>query len=727
MGAAVLFCAAFPGRSDEPPAHSNQDRGEPATIEAERMSFERPTNLAIGEGNVVVRYKDATLRAERVKLDTVTKDVWAEGNVRLNRQDQEWVAPAVYYNLETRALKTENVRGFFDPLIVRADSVSQIDSNHYAYTRATATTCDYEQPHFRLEATRGEIWPGDRVVLYNATLRIGNVPVFWFPMVVWALKGDNPPIGITLGASSRSGFFFLSTIYFRLNEDVQLGIHLDERTRRGFGTGADLNYRLGETGEGLLRGYYINDAEPTDRLDREAGKDIPTNRYRAQWRHRQELTDDIDLKIYLNKLSDSDIIDDFFNDEFRREREPDSVADITKRGPNYTLSLLARPQFNDFFADVERLPELKLAVNRTRLGKTPVFYEGESSVAQLHADPGDTGSTNFVGSAVRADTFHQLVLPQRYFGWLSVVPRAGVRGTYYSRAPATAPDTEDVTRVVYDLGLETSFTASQTWPDVQNKRLGIDGLRHIVQPFANYQWVREPDKLPDDLFQFDTVRSITNSVGDAISLTRFSPLDFPAFNTIDDIERQNTVRFGLRQKLQTRRGGRPRDLVELTGWTDWRLEQNGGESDFSDFFGTLRVRPWDWFALEAFTRYGLNDGSLRELNTRVRVIDADRWSVGVGTRFLKDDSNLISFSQTYRLTRNWTVQTYHRVDMEDGVWEEQEYSLRQETHDWFINYGVRYREQRASSDEVAVFFAVTLKAYPGIGLSVNRIDVGGED
>ena len=55
----------------------------------------------------------ATLRADKVRFNTVTKDAWAEGNVRLNREGQEWVAPSIYYNFDTRALKTEDVRGFF--------------------------------------------------------------------------------------------------------------------------------------------------------------------------------------------------------------------------------------------------------------------------------------------------------------------------------------------------------------------------------------------------------------------------------------------------------------------------------------------------------------------------------------------------------------------------------------------------------------------------------------
>jgi hypothetical protein len=267
--------------------------------------------------------------------------------------------------------------------------------------------------------------------------------------------------------------------------------------------------------------------------------------------------------------------------------------------------------------------------------------------------------------------------------------------------------------------METSFKMSRSWDGAHSDWLRVDGLRHIVQPFANYQWVPRPDKTTNELFQFDSLRETTLRNGSLLSLTRYSPLEFPAYNTIDTIDAQNTLRFGLRQALQTRRDGQAWNLVELTGWTDWRIEKDKGQTDFSDFFGTVELRPWDWLALDGFARYGLNDGVLHEVNTAARLINADRWSFGVGTRYLHDDSNLVTASLVYRLTRRWTAQVYQRVDLEDGNWEEQEYVLRQETHDWLINYGFRYRSQRDRNDEMTAFFSVTLKAFPNFSLTVN--------
>lgn len=719
-------------------AWADEEHGPAATIDAQEMNFDRPNNMAYAKGDVIIRYQDAVLHADKVRFNTSTKDVWAEGNVRLNRNDQEWVAPVLQYNFDTRELKADDVRGFFDPLFVAANHVSLVGSNHYTAPSATLTTCDYEEPHYHIKASRAEIYPDDRVVLFNCSLWLGNVPVFWLPVATFSLKGDSKPLSLTIGHNTRWGYYALTTTTLPLNRQVGLALHLDERTKRGLGEGADVRYRFDDVGEGLLRGYYLNDAEARDSSDPNAGKGLPTSRWLGEWQNKSVFPDDITLTLDLNKQSDQDVVRDFFPDDYRRNNEPASVIDVTKRGESYTLSAMVQPQLNSFFAEVERLPEVKLAVNRTRLFSSPIYYEGESSVGYYNNVAADTGDPLFRGSTARMDTFHQLVSPQLLFGWLSFVPRAGGRYTFYERAPDTASETNEVKRFVTSLGAETSFKLTRTWPDVENKRLGIDGLRHIVEPFANYAWVPTPNVLSNNLFQFDTVRSVVITTNirfnaahtvvktniETLVDSRYLPLEFPAFNDIDAIGRVDTLRFGLRQRLQTRHDGRPWDLIALTGWTDWHIERTSGENQFSDVFGTMEVRPTDWIALNSFTRYDPHDGVVRELNNDVRVSDTDQWSIGIGTRYLKDDSNLVSGSVTWRLARNWVAQVYERVDMQDGQWEEQDYVLRQETHDWFITYGFRYQSNRTKADDKSIFVSVTLKAFPGVKLSANQVDVG---
>ncbi len=135
----------------------------PSTIDADTMQFDQSNKTYIADGHVVIHDKESTLQADHVKYDAVTKDAWADGHVRLNQGAQEWVAPSMYYNFDTRALKTAQADGFVDPLFVRTENLHQADTNHYLFARGTAASFTiYDKPGlpFRGHARRGS-GPGD--------------------------------------------------------------------------------------------------------------------------------------------------------------------------------------------------------------------------------------------------------------------------------------------------------------------------------------------------------------------------------------------------------------------------------------------------------------------------------------------------------------------------------------------------------------------------------------
>ncbi len=138
---------------------------------------------------------------------------------------------------------------------------------------------------------------------------------------------------------------------------------------------------------------------------------------------------------------------------------------------------------------------------------TPVFYESESSAGYYRKSFAETNnslffSTNGPGSdydAARADTFQQLLLPETFFGWLNVTPRAGGRVTYYSEESGPAGTNSETWRRVFNTGVDVSFKSSQLWTGATNSLLDMDGLRHIVEPSMSYAYVPRPSTPPQSI------------------------------------------------------------------------------------------------------------------------------------------------------------------------------------------------------------------------------------
>jgi hypothetical protein len=141
-------------------------------------------------------------------------------------------------------------------------------------------------------------------------------------------------------------------------------------------------------------------------------------------------------------------------------------VEVNKLWSNFSLDAYVQPRLNDFLETVERLPDVRLTAYRQPLGNSPLYYQSETSAGYYRRlfPEVDGLYSDADYEAGRADSFHQILLPQTLFGWLNVTPRVGGRFTYYTEASGDGAFSEEKTRGVFSTGVETSFKASQTWP-----------------------------------------------------------------------------------------------------------------------------------------------------------------------------------------------------------------------------------------------------------------------
>ncbi len=396
--------------------------------------------VAIAEDNVQIHYQDISIFTNYAEYNPDTRDVLLIGDVRIYTQDNLFSGQRALYNLETKQIRALEFMGESYPLKFRALSIQAPSLNQFNVRGATFTTDDSSQPDFRIKAKSVRIYPDSRVVFTNSTFYVGNVPVFYFPYL-FAFT-NNTGFTIRPGYDSRWGYYALVGYSFPIgNSGAVIGtVNADYRTELGFGIGfdADFKYGLDDRSFGTFRSYYANDINPEDRV---GGPGEPTepgeaDRYRVSFQHRLFFTDDIYATADINVLSDVDFLEDYYPNEFRTDPQPDNFLSLTKWNEFYTITLLTRFQVNDFFETTERLPELAIDIKQHQLFGLPVYYDGENSVGQYRRAFADQSIFPDYEST-RFDTFHQISYPNTYFGWLTVIPKLGVRGTYYSQTGKT--------------------------------------------------------------------------------------------------------------------------------------------------------------------------------------------------------------------------------------------------------------------------------------------------
>ena len=354
---------------------------------------------------------------------------------------------------------------------------------------------------------------------------------------------------------------------------------------------------------------------------------------------------------------------------------------------------------------------------------TPLYYESESSAGYFrHVFPNETniyspGLTNAF-SATRADTYHQVLLPWNFFGWLNVIPRVGQRLTYYSEANERGATTDEQYRGIFNTGAEVTWKASRVYRQAENALLDVNGLRHIIEPSVNYVFVPDPDDRPRSLPQLDS----------QLPSSRLLPIEYPDYNSIDAIDSQQVIRLGLRNKFQTKRDGHVENLLNWAVYTDWRLTPHHGQNEFSDVYSDLDFKPRTWITFNSEMRYGVSESQLNEANHGVTVQPGEDWSVSLAHRYrpttpdLGLGNNLIIGTLFYRMNENWGFRISEHYEARDGVLEYQYYTIYRDFRSWTGALTLRLRDNRDDGeDDYSVAFTISLKAFPKFGVGDDAV------
>jgi hypothetical protein len=297
----------------------------------------------------------------------------------------------------------------------------------------------------------------------------------------------------------------------------------------------------------------------------------------------------------------------------------------------------------------------------------------------------------------------------------------GGRYTYYGAATGPGATTGEVNRWVFDTGVDLSAKASRLWPDAQSSFLEMDGLRHIVQPSITYAYVPPPNAYGTNVIpQFDTI----------LPSLRLLPITFPEYNSIDYIEPENVLRFGLNNKLQTKREGQTVNLVNWDVYTEWNLRPLTNQTTFSDLYSDLTIRPRSWLTLESLTRYELNGGLWRMSLTTVTLQPTPALIWTLGQFYVRPDlepsptalgagNNLFLSTIYYRLNENWALRASHRFSAQNGQMQEQDYSIYRDMRSWTAALTLRLLNNVNGQQDFGVAFTFSLKAAPRFPLGAD--------
>jgi lipopolysaccharide assembly outer membrane protein LptD (OstA) len=699
-------------------------------VQADNLQFEQEDNTVTATGNVVLRKGPQSLKADVITYNTKTEEAFARGNVVLTTEDRVFRGDELRYNFLTQEGDFPDLEVKSGPFTVNAARVQQLGPVQTRLSDVVITTCpDTENPEFAITAGKVDAYEQEVYVMRNALFRLHGIPFFWVPRLVVDQKRQPTNLDVMPGYSSRDGAALLTTYNRYPSEGYETRTHLDYRTERGIAAGQDwIWYDADQNAwRGALEVYGALDDAPYKNDEQEAqlreqGIDLEEERYRLKFGHRQTLTPRDSLWLKAEYLSDARVVNDFFEDEFRDAPTPETRATYNASGDNWNAAIDGVMQLNsDEFASVNRLPEATFNIPLTPLLDTGFQIESESAAGLLERTftelQRENGSTEY--DSLRFHTANTVYYPTKQFGWLNVIPRAGITATYYGTTreveetvtPVSSVDEDGIIstdfetqtevvdgdadiRLLPEIGLESSFKAFGIVHD-DPTTMGT-GLRHVVEPFIDYSFIPEPGLEPDEIYQFDA---------------------------IDALGERHEVALGVRNKWQTRQrrtgsGTYIHDLVNLDIRTLYDLRSEADPS-----LGTVRFdlewHPARWMQARIKTDYDADEGSVRNVISEVAFVAPESRNELRIDQFYREDANH-TLQFRYKLNPRGRVglRGYTRLELEEDGLEEQGLTLvfRNDCVGYGIGgrwqLGETYSDGTEDEDEWDVYLQFWLNAFP---------------
>lgn len=740
--------------------------------------------VAFAEENVQIHYNGISIYCDKAEYNPETRDILLMGHVRIYSEKNFFSGERALYNLETKQIRGLEFTGDFAPLKFRALSFNSVSAKEFRTRDAFMTTSDSSNPDWGIRARAMRIYNKDRVIFLNTTIYVGKIPILWVPYMYASLKQSG--IQIQPGYDSTWGGFILASYMYPIGNDDHLltRVHSDYRSLRGYAMGLDVENKFGKNDQntGQFLSYYAWDGNPNNNNAPGQQRIInPTSgnfveRYRVTFTQKFYLKDDLYATADLTKLSDFTFMQNYYPTENSSNPQPDNNIALTKRNDDSTLSLVTRWQMNNFQETTERLPEVATDFKQEPLFGLPVFYDGTTAVGQLQRSFA-VNSTNYPNytspssyNATRFDTFHQLSLPQTLFGWLAVIPKIGMRVTAYNHggdyldtngAITSLPTSPIVTngvitgtqannlnwtgttvRPIFNAGLESSFKIARNFEGVQSRLLGLDGLKHVFQPYGNLSYVYAGGENVNQVFQFD--RYMPNNTGNLTksgyqpSSTQLQPLNFPQFAAIDTIDTWAIMRLGVRNRLQTRRDQGTHDwfyvdtFMDINGIDPYR---NGSVSNLNNRF---TFNPISWLALRLDSQVPMTSQGFTEMNLQFDIMPTRWLQCSVGSAYINNyngmSGNQPSVSLQWKLTDHWSLSATQLYNLNESASSNgtttsgyapgnsllyQRYVLNRDLSSWIISFGadVRNNQGTAAQGTLTQYGAViicTLKDAPDV-------------
>ena len=677
---------------------------EPIIVDGDKIEFSTDKKEVIVTGHAHVISKGTKLTCQKLTLNNQTKEVVAEGEPRLDEEQGVLEGEKIIYNFGTKTGTIINSGFRSNPYFGKALKTRKVSDKEIIAYRGYFTTCNYDNPHYRMKSGRINIFPGDKMKARDITFYIGALPVFYMPQYGRSLKDPIMHVQFMPGKSKQWGLYLLSAWRYRLTEDVTGRIYFDWREKLGVAEGFGLNYKTDGYGKGDFKYYYTQERNRNRKDFPKQQSTAPREfqRYLIRIRHKWDIGEQTmlvseywkiaDSKVTLHPSKGYNLLKEFFYREYETGANPPTYVSIHHSFTYSTLDFLLQKRVNRWLGETEKLPEVKFNLPSFRLGESPVYFTHISQAVNLNVKKPVPSPSSEDKHVNRFDASNTFSLPVK-LAFVKFNPAVTYQGTYYDK---DIFGSSTLWRSFFAVGTDATTKFYRIF-NVKSNFLGIDinNIRHIITPAITYGYSHEPTVPADRIIQIDGVDGLSGP--------------------------GNSAALSLSNILQTKRKGGTVNFFDFLVTNTYSFKTKGAKSNLANFLYKIDFLPYSWMRLTA-------DATLdhhKDYFTNVGYAVSFEWakaSFGFDQRYQRKGANELGYNLKWKLNPKWTfsvlnrwVTGHHYGGIKRGL-REQQFFISRDMHCWITE--VTYNVTRDKGE--AMFINFRLKAFPELEFEYNK-------
>lgn len=631
-------------------------------ISSDSMDRDNEQEIVRLTGHVQIVYNGDHLKADEAEIRLRSKRIDLKGNVSIVSAKNTIGGSRIVMDYESNT-------GLIYDGFVQAGSVifdgsilQKIGPDEYFVANAEYTTCTTCPAawSFTGNSIRAEL--GGYAYIKNSILKVGGLPVLWFPYLIVPLKSDRQSGLLTpsLETSTKGGLSVSLPYFWAISRNTDLTYTFQSYEKRGIKNHIEYRYLLSENSYGELNFAHLKDRvfPQDDRVEQFSNlkNSKSWDRWYLRYQHLYELPDNTVHRMSLNNASDLQYPTDFTTETRNHgDSAMENRVSWTKNTDNeqwmidssYYINMLHTNPLNGNDDAVHRLPELRysqtprqiknsglyynLDLNYTNFARSSKAYDDlngpvtsngrriryvrnncgavgnyeNTANCQLQEDGKYDPGVDLIRTGQRFDIRPSISYPISLVDGFDIVPKATYRETHYAFSVGEKANIRRTLRT--EVSSRASF--SKIFGDQENPT--AERWKHEIIPEVTYTSIPLIDHKSHPFFGFSTQTEPPIASKDNISDGDLGSDFGLQFDYNDRIYDRNLVTFAVTNKLIQKRwlSGKP----EYRQWGYLRLSQSfdahadskadANKQPWSDLAASLSIRADKFQTYSNFNYY----------------------------------------------------------------------------------------------------------------------------